>query len=216
MTVQAFTFNPFQTNCYVAHDAGEAVLVDPSCQAEHERRVVLDYLEAHDLTIRHLLLTHAHIDHVFGCAFFAGHVGLPWQMHRADVPLIRRSQEQAAFFGVPLEPPPVPETFLEAGDTIRFGAAAWTVRHTPGHSPGSVCFCDAEGGFVVAGDVLFAGSIGRTDLPGGSMPTLMRSIFEQLVPLGDDVTVYPGHGPATTIGRERRTNPFLTQRIATG
>lgn len=211
MTVQSFTFSPFQTNCYVCHDAGEAVLVDPSCSSEAERQAVVAYLEDQQLTLRHLLLTHAHIDHIFGCAFFAEAYGMPWQMHRDAVPFIERSKEQAMFFGVPLEPPPPPDptAFLGEGDVLIIGQAQWEVLYTPGHAPGSICFYDAENRFVLSGDVLFKGSIGRADLPGGSLPVLMESIFQKLVPLGDDVTVYSGHGPATTIGRERRSNPFL-------
>jgi glyoxylase-like metal-dependent hydrolase (beta-lactamase superfamily II) len=213
MYVKSFTFNPFQTNCFVCHDAGEAVIIDPSCHTERERQQVLDYLDAHDLTVRHLLLTHGHIDHIFGCKAFAEHFGMPWQMHRADVPMLKRAQEQSLLFGVPLEQPPVPETFLDESDTVTFGEATWTVLYTPGHSRGSICFHDARGDFVIAGDMLFAGSIGRTDLPGGSMPELMRSIFQKLIPLGDSTQVYPGHGPETTIGHERQTNPFLTDRV---
>lgn len=209
MTVQSFTCNPFQTNGYVCHDAGEAVIVDPSCSTPAERQQVLDYLARHDLAVRHLLLTHAHIDHIFGCAFFAKHFGMSWQLHRADASFLERSEEQARFFGIALEPPPKPTSFLAEGDVIRFGDASWTVLHTPGHSPGSVCFHDAANGFVLVGDVLFRDSIGRVDLPGGSLPTLMASIFQKLLPLGDHLTAYPGHGPATTLGRERTVNPFL-------
>ncbi|MFQ5569831.1 MAG: MBL fold metallo-hydrolase [Rhodothermales bacterium] len=209
MTLTSFSFNPFQTNCYICHDEGEAVLIDPGCLTEQEQQVVVEYLEEHDLTLRHLLLTHAHIDHIFGCAFFAEKYGQSFLMHRADVPFIQRSQEQALLFGLTLEPPPIPERFLDEGDTIRFGSVTWEVLLTPGHSPGSICFYDAEQGLVISGDVLFMGSIGRTDLPGGSLSVLMQSIFQQLVPLGDETVVYPGHGPSTTIGRERQTNPFL-------
>lgn len=216
MTIQTFTFNPFQTNGYVCHDGGEAVLVDAASQTPAEHQQVLAYLDAHGLTVEHLLLTHAHIDHIFGCRFFTDHFGMGWQMHRADVPFVRRSQEQALLFGVPLEEPPEPSGFLDAGDTVTFGATTWEVLHTPGHSPGSITFVDAAQGAALAGDVLFQGSIGRTDLPQGSLPQLMRSIYQQLVPLGDEVVVYPGHGPATTIGRERRTNPFLQEYRALG
>lgn len=212
MTVQSFTFNPFQTNGFVCHDGGEAVLVDAPGRTPAEHQAVHDYLTRHGLTVRHLLLTHAHIDHVFGCAYWSEQLKMPWQMHREDLPFITRSQEQAQLFGIALEAPPLPETFLQEGDTITFGAATWQVLYTPGHSPGSVSFHDAAHGFVIAGDVLFHGSIGRTDLPGGSMPVLMQSIFQQLLPLGDETAVYCGHGPATKIGRERRNNPFLTEQ----
>jgi hydroxyacylglutathione hydrolase len=212
MTIQSFTFNPFQTNCYVCHNAGEAVLVDPSSMTAAEHQVVVDYLEHEGLTVRHLLLTHGHIDHIFGCAFFAARFGQAFQVHRDDLPLLRRAEEQGQVFGVAVEPPPEPDRFLQEGDTISFGHTTWEVLHTPGHSPGSVCFYDRAAGAVIAGDVLFQGSIGRTDLWQGSLPQLMASIFQKLVPLGDATAVHPGHGPATTIGRERRANPFLTGR----
>ncbi len=216
MTIQIFPFNPFQTNGYVCHAGGEAVLVDAPSHTPAEHEQVLAYLDAHGLTVRHLLLTHAHIDHIFGCRVLADRLGLGWQMHRADLPFVRRSQEQALLFGIGLEEPPEPAGFLEDGDTISFGGSTWQVRHVPGHSPGSIAFYDADRRAVFSGDVLFQGSIGRTDLPQGSLPQLMRSIYQQLLPLGDDVVVYPGHGPVTTIGRERRTNPFLQEYRALG
>ncbi len=214
MTVKTFTFNPFMTNCYVCHEAGEAVLVDPSAATPGEQEAVLSYVEEHGLTMKHLLLTHAHIDHIFGCAFFTRHFGMSFRMHREDQPLLARAVDQAALFGVEIEPPPPVTEFLEEGDTLTFGGRTWRVLHTPGHSPGSVCFHDAEAGAALSGDVLFQGSIGRTDLWRGSLPELMASIFQKLVPLGDETVIYPGHGPVTTIGRERRTNPFLTGSFA--
>ncbi|GIV61921.1 MAG: MBL fold metallo-hydrolase [Rhodothermaceae bacterium] len=210
MTVKTFTFNPFMTNCYVCHADGEAVIVDPGTSTPKEREAVVRYLEAKDLTVRHLLLTHAHIDHIFGCAFFARQFGDAFKMHRADAPLLERAQDQAALFGVEIEPPPPAGTYLDEGDTVRFGGHVWQVLHTPGHSPGSICFYDEAGGFVISGDVLFQGSIGRTDLWRGSLPELMASIYQKLMPLPDETRVYPGHGPATTIGFERQNNPFLT------
>ncbi len=210
MTVQRFTFNPFQTNCYVCHDAGEAVLVDPSCHTPAECQAVVDYLERNELRLRHLLLTHGHIDHIFGCRFFSTYAGMGFGMHRADVPFLEEAEAQGRFFGVPIEPPPLPAYYLDEGDSISFGHTTWQVLHTPGHSPGSLSFYDAAHGLVIVGDVLFLDSIGRTDLPGGSLPELMQSIFQKLLPLEDTTRVYPGHGPDTTIGRERRHNPFLT------
>ncbi len=211
MTIKTFTCNPFATNTYVCHSEGEAAVVDAACMAPEELAAVAAYLEAERLTVRHLLLTHAHIDHIFGCAALARSLGQGWALHRADLPLLRRAAEQAALFGVPVEAPPEPTRFLEAGDRIAFGGAEWRVLHAPGHSPGSVCFYDEAGGYVLAGDVLFAGSIGRTDLWQGSLETLMRSIYEQLLPLPDDVAVHPGHGPSTRIGEERRSNPYLAE-----
>jgi hydroxyacylglutathione hydrolase len=210
MTVKSFIVSPFAENCFVCHDGKEAVLIDPGTATERETDAVLRYIEDNGLEIKHLLLTHAHIDHVFGCAFFADHFGMSWQMHRDDLELLRNAPKQAELFGVSVEPPPVPDTFLREGDTISFGSAGWKVLHCPGHSPGSICFYDEQNGLVISGDALFQGSIGRTDLWQGSLPQLLSSIFEKLMVLPDDTRVYPGHGPATTIGAERQSNPFLT------
>jgi glyoxylase-like metal-dependent hydrolase (beta-lactamase superfamily II) len=135
---------------------------------------------------------------------------MDFQMHREDAPMLSGAEEQAALFGVEIAKPPPPSSFIEDGDTIEFGNVRLDVLHTPGHSPGSISFYNETSGVVFAGDVLFQGSIGRTDLWRGSLPELMRSIFEKLVPLGEDVRVYPGHGPVTTIGQELHSNPFLT------
>lgn len=209
MSITTFTFNPFSTNCYLIESQGELVVVDPSNQSESEHQVLIDEIEGRDATLTCILLTHAHIDHIFGCARLSRHFGVGIEVHASETILLQRADMQAAMFGVELESPPEPIAVIEPGSRIEFGAVSWEVLHTPGHSPGSVSFVDREGGYVIAGDVLFADSIGRTDLWQGSLPTLLRSIFEQLVPLGDDMRVLPGHGPETTIGRERQSNPFL-------
>lgn len=212
MQIQRFTCNPFQTNCFVCHDAGEAVLVDPSCSTKEEMAIVERFVEAHGLTIRHLLLTHAHLDHIFGCAHFASRYGMGFEMHTEDRKLLGEANEQARMFGVSIDAPPEPEAFLEEGDAVSFGRVTLQVLHTPGHSPGSISFFDESSKAVLSGDVLFQGSIGRTDLWRGSLPELMRSIFQKLVPLGEDVRIHPGHGRDTTIGAELASNPFLTGR----
>lgn len=215
MTVQLFTFNPFMTNCFICHDAGEAVLIDPSCATEPERQQIVNYLETNDLSIRHLLLTHGHVDHIFGCAYFADRYDQSFQMHPADQFMLEQAEEQAEAFGVSIDPPPMPETTLEEGDTVSFGEVTLDVLHTPGHSPGSISFHDAASEQVISGDVLFQGSVGRVQgLPQTSLEQLLDSITEKLLPLGDATDVYPGHGPATTIGEERRNNPFLQDRVA--
>ncbi|MEX0821112.1 MAG: MBL fold metallo-hydrolase [Rhodothermales bacterium] len=210
MNIQRFTCNPFQTNSFVCHDGGEAVLVDPSCSTDEEIERVERYIDERELSMRHLLLTHAHIDHIFGCSHFAKRYGMGFKMHREDRKLLAAAGEQARMFGVSIEEPPEPEGFLQEGDEVAFGDVVLDVLYTPGHSPGSISFFDAASKQVLSGDVLFQGSIGRTDLWRGSMPELMQSIFQKLVPLGDEVVVHPGHGPVTTIGRERASNPFLT------
>jgi hydroxyacylglutathione hydrolase len=209
MTVRSFVVSPFAENCYVCHDGGQAVLIDPGTSTPEEVNTVEDYITRNDLSLRHLLLTHAHLDHILGCAHFAKQFGMRWKLHPDDLPLLDGAELQARMFGVSLERPPAPDASLEEGMMIRFGNASWRVLHTPGHAPGHVCFYDEANAFVIGGDVLFQGSIGRTDLWGGSMPVLLASIREKLFALPDDTIVHPGHGPSTTIGRERRTNPFL-------
>lgn len=209
MIVKQFTVNPFQENTYVCHDDGEAALIDPGCANAFEREPILNYLSANDLRLTHLLLTHAHVDHIIDCAYWAERTGLAWAMHEEDVPLLKAAEEQAMMFGIRMASPPDPGVLLDETDEIVVGQSRWEIRHTPGHSPGSICFWDRENGFLIGGDVLFAGSIGRADLWKGSMPLLLESIETKLLTLPDETIVYPGHGPATTIKRERETNPFL-------
>ena len=212
LTVQSFTVSPFQENTYVVHDGAEAALVDPGTASREERTAVEAYVEAAGLRVRHLLLTHAHVDHIFGCAHFADRYGAAadwggWQLHPADEPLLANAVVQGELFGVRVDPPPAPTRRLAAGDTVEIGGATLIARHAPGHSPGSVVF--VGDGLVLGGDVLFAGSIGRTDLWGGHLDTLIASIRRELLSLPDETVVYSGHGPATTVGAERATNPFL-------
>lgn len=209
MTVQSFTVNPFQENTYIAHDNGRAVVIDPGYSGASERSQALDYLNDNDLTVERLLLTHAHVDHIIDCAYWADSFGMQFEMHEADLPLLKGAAQQALLFGVEMHDPPIPDDFLREGDEVQFGAATWQVIETPGHSPGSICFHDEQNGFVISGDVLFNRSIGRTDLWRGSMETLLESIATKLLTLPDDTVVYPGHGPETTVGRERGYNPFL-------
>ena len=214
MQVESFTFSSFMTNCYLCHDRGEAVLVDASCETEAECRQVLNSIEEHNLDVRHLLLTHAHVDHIFGCRFFEEQFGQRFKAHEAAVPFIERAEEQAAAFGVEVEPPSVPTTHLAEGDSISFGDVTLEVLHTPGHSPDSISFVHRPSRQALTGDVLFQNSIGRTQgLPETSRAQLLNSVTETLLPLGDDTTIYPGHGPPTTIGQERAQNPFVQEAL---
>jgi hydroxyacylglutathione hydrolase len=210
MTLQVFSFNPFGTNCFVCHDGPEAVIVDPSSSSDEEHQVVRDYITEIGATVTRILLTHAHIDHILGCRAMADSFGVGVFLHRDDHQLYQAGMTQASVFGIPLDEPPGVSGFLEAGESVRVGGSNWAVLHTPGHSPGSVSFWDEERGAVLSGDVLFKGSIGRTDLWGASLPVLMRSIHQVILPLGDAATVHPGHGPSTTVGEEKVSNPFLT------
>ena len=209
MTVRPFVHSPFATNSYVCHSGGEAVVVDASCSTPHEVDELTEYIREQGLTVRHLLLTHAHLDHIFGCAALAEQFNLDWTAHRDTLPFLRRAREQSIFFGQPIAQPPEPGRLVVEGDTIRFGSAEWDVLETPGHAPGSISILDRAAGIVFVGDVLFRQSIGRTDLPGGDMGTLMDSIYQKLLTLPDATRVLSGHGPETTIGAEHRFNPFL-------
>ncbi len=209
MRVTPFTFNPFQENTWVLDDGREAIVVDPGCFDREEEHELGTWFEENGITPVRLVLTHAHIDHVLGCAWMHDRYGLlPW-MHRADLPLLHAAERQGRMYGVPCAAPPEPEKFLEAGDTVTLGKESLDVLFVPGHAPGHIALWHPKDRFVISGDVLFQRSIGRTDLPGGNMDTLLSSIREQLFPLGDEVIVHSGHGPDTTIGEERRLNPFL-------
>lgn len=209
MRIAKFTFNPFQENTYVLHAGGEALVIDPGCWNSGEQHELASWLAENALTPVRLVLTHAHIDHVLGCAWMHERYGLLPEVHPADLEMLRNAPRVGELYGVHCDPVPEPKAFLNAGDRIAFGGQELEVLFVPGHAPGHVAFYCAAQRFVINGDVLFHGSIGRTDLPGGDMDTLLDSIRTQLYPLGDDVTVYCGHGPETTIGLEKKQNPFV-------
>lgn len=210
-TVTCLTFNPFQENTYLVHDeTGECVIFDPGCYEASERRELTNKVQALGLTPVRLINTHCHLDHVFGNRFVADTWGLALEIHPLEAPVLAAVPRVCEMYGLPIpEESPEPLTSLKAGEYIRFGNTELLQLFTPGHSPGSVSFYCALSKFVIAGDVLFYGSIGRTDLPGGDHDTLIHAIKTELLPLGDDITVYPGHGPATRMGYERKNNPFL-------
>jgi glyoxylase-like metal-dependent hydrolase (beta-lactamase superfamily II) len=203
---------PFFKNGFVlgCEQTREAVLIDPGDEVQS----LLTAAEHHKLSIRHILLTHAHVDHVTGVAAAKRALSVPIYLHRDDLFLYERAVESGAMFGLQVEPQPPIDVFYTRGQVIPFGNYEVRPHHTPGHCPGGVCLqvgkTGETGKDLVVGDTLFAGSIGRTDLPGGDYKTLIGSILNVLFAFGDDARVYPGHGPATTIGEERRTNPFLT------
>jgi len=196
----------FAENCYVVVDEARraCAIVDPGEEAE----LITHRVAALDVTPVAIWLTHAHLDHVMGVARLKRETGAPVCLHPADRELYDHAVQQGLAFGIPVEPPPPPDLPFTHGEVVRVGDCVFTVRHAPGHSPGSVCL--VGDGVVFTGDVLFAGSVGRTDLPGGDFETLRKSIERELLVLPDSTIVYSGHGPETTIGQERRANPFLT------
>ena len=209
MHIKKFTFNPFQENTYVLHAAGEGIIIDPGCSDKNEQRELETWLADNIVRPTRVLLTHAHIDHVMGCAWLKERYGLLTEVHRKDLPILELAVQQGAMFGVACEPVPAPKPFLEEGQVITLGKEHLDVLFVPGHAPGHVAFYNPKQQFLLGGDVLFHRSIGRTDLPGGDMDTLMKSIREEFYPLGDEVVVYSGHGPETTIGEEKKGNPFV-------
>ena len=205
MNVVQIPGGQFVENCYLVIDeaANACAVIDPGEQAG----LILHKLRASGATPVGIWLTHAHIDHVLGVPELAAETGAPVYLHPDDRELYDAVPDQASWFGLTAEPLPPPDRELAAGERLTVGGLEFAVRHAPGHSPGHVVF--AGHGAVFGGDVLFQGSIGRTDLPGGDFDTLIGSIERELLVLPDSTIVYPGHGPATTIGAERRTNPFL-------
>jgi hydroxyacylglutathione hydrolase len=211
MIIETQAVGPFFKNGFVVgcEHAREAVLIDPG----DEVAGLLAFAERSRLAIRHILLTHAHVDHVTGVAAAKRAFDVPVYLHRDDEFLYEQAVEMGALFGLKVEPQPPIDVYYTPADVIVFGAYEVRPHHTPGHCPGGVCLQigrkGERGKELFVGDTLFAGSIGRTDLPGGNYEVLIGSIRNVLFPFGDDAIVHPGHGPATTIGNERRTNPFL-------
>jgi glyoxylase-like metal-dependent hydrolase (beta-lactamase superfamily II) len=196
----------FGENCWLLADArtGEAVMIDPG----EEPQMFLAELNTRGWSLGGIWITHGHIDHILGVAAVKRATGAPIYLHPADRPLYDSLTQQGSWFGLKVDPLPPPDRDLEAGQRLDVGGIEFTVRHTPGHSPGSVSF--VRQGTIFGGDVLFNGSIGRTDLPGGDAATLLKSIHRDFLSLPDSTVVRSGHGPETTIGVERLTNPFLT------
>jgi glyoxylase-like metal-dependent hydrolase (beta-lactamase superfamily II) len=205
MILQVYNVGPMDNNTYVIGDEAthEAMVVDPGFGSE----TVLDALEGSEWRIRLVLNTHAHLDHVAENAAFVKRFECGLALHPGDMPLMESMNSQAQWFGVPTPQTVTPTVALSDGMVLSIGGESVRVVHTPGHSPGSVCFAGPD--WIIVGDLVFAGGIGRADLPGGDYETLIASIRDRILSEDDAVSLHPGHGPATTVGRERRTNPFL-------
>jgi len=209
LQIQSFTFNPFQENTYVLYDETKAcVIIDPGCYEEDEKYELATFIEDNHLDVRMLLNTHCHIDHVLGNSFVVEKYKVKLFIHPKDEPVLKAVKVYAPNYGFHQYQEAIPDAYLDEKEVIVWGNQKFTTLFVPGHSPGHVAFYDAENKVVIGGDVLFLNSIGRTDLPGGNFDTLINSIHQKLFTLPDDVTVYPGHGPKTTIGFEKKTNPF--------
>lgn len=205
MIIERLEVGAFAENCYVVGcpETHKGVIIDPGDEIPRVTQKVAEL----ELEIEYVLITHAHLDHVKELKALQNQLDVPALMHAKDEFLLKNLPAQAAAFGLTCSGIPEIDRFIEEGDTIQFGKIRFDILETPGHSPGSVTFHDGNVAFV--GDVLFAGSIGRTDLPGGNYEVLLDSIRTKILPLGDAVAIYPGHGPETTVAAEKATNPFL-------
>jgi hydroxyacylglutathione hydrolase len=210
-SVHTFTFNGFQENTYVVTDQNNnAVIIDPGCYSKDEQNEIHQFISTQKLNVKALLCTHAHIDHVLGNAFVIRTFGVDYYLHSADTNTLSSVTRYAHVYGFDgYEASPDPTITLHGGEELAFGEIRLKVLHTPGHSPGHVVYYNQESGFVINGDVLFNGSFGRVDLPGGDLGTLKDSIFNTMFKLPDQTVVYCGHGPATTIGKEKTSNYIL-------
>jgi glyoxylase-like metal-dependent hydrolase (beta-lactamase superfamily II) len=210
--IQTLTFNPYAENTYlVADDQGLCAVIDPGCHTRAEERELLEVLDRKGWKPICLLNTHGHVDHMLGNRFIREEFRVPFYTHEGVRAELAAALAYAPMMGLSVAPSPEPDWLMTAGDVIQVGSLALEVLLTPGHSAGHISFFERASGSLFSGDVLFRGSIGRSDLPGGNYRQLMETIFNQLLPLGDAVRVYPGHGPSTTLGEERRSNPFLLE-----
>jgi len=212
MEIKQFEFNLFGVNTYIVWDAAsrQTAVIDPGMTSPDENAVVDTFIADNNLNVTHLVNTHLHIDHTLGDRHIMDRFGVQLEAHPDDAFLGTHLREQAAMFHLRVSPVPLSiDSNLHEGDVITLGDDSLSVLHIPGHSPGSIVLYNRRAGFVITGDVLFCGSIGRTDLPGGNHAALVRGINEKLVTLPPSTVVYPGHGPSTTIARELSRNPFI-------
>lgn len=215
MPVKMFTFNDFQENTLLVYSEREAIIIDPGCAYPHEEQVLKDFIERNGLRVKAVVNTHCHLDHVVGNPWAVETFNAPLLIHEKDLFLLKAAPQIGMMWSFPVSEQPEPDGFLEEGDEIKVGSETWRVIHVPGHSPGHSALYNPETKQIISGDVIFAGSMGRTDLPGGDYTTLMNSIMK-ILNLGDDITIYPGHGPTTTTGAERQTNPFVIDWLQRG
>jgi glyoxylase-like metal-dependent hydrolase (beta-lactamase superfamily II) len=209
MTIQSFVFNPFSENTYVAFDeTKEAVIIDPGCYEPTEKAELDQFITSKGLTVKFILNTHCHIDHVLGNFHCKTKYKVPLAINKQDEKVLLAVQSYASNYGFAGYQPTLPDRFLEENESFTFGNTNWKILFLPGHSPGHIAFYDEQKKTIFSGDVLFKRSIGRTDLPGGNFDVLLKSIQQKLFLLPDDVVVYSGHGSTTTIGEEKKSNPF--------
>lgn len=211
MKIETISVNPFEMNCYVYFDENskEGVIIDPAAYSDSEKETIINFITGENIQIKYILNTHGHIDHILGNHWAKDTFNVPLLIHKDDYPLIEHALEQGEMFGVIFPEPPMPDKFINENETIDFSETGLKIIHTPGHSPGGVCFVDEKEKVMFVGDSVFKNSIGRTDLWEGDTELLMDSINNKILKYADDFKIYPGHYDATTIGEEKRNNPFL-------
>jgi glyoxylase-like metal-dependent hydrolase (beta-lactamase superfamily II) len=208
--VQPFTFNPVQENTYIIYnEKKQCAIIDPGCYFASEEKALVDFIEENNLNPVYLLNTHCHLDHIFGNRFIHKKFGLTLHLNKLEKPVLEYGPTSAQQWQLPFDNYDAELKFIDEGDILKIGDDELHILFTPGHSPGSISFYSKENKFIISGDVLFEGSVGRTDLPGGDFNILEESIKIKLYTLPEDVIVYPGHGDSTTIGDEMKTNPFV-------
>jgi hydroxyacylglutathione hydrolase len=213
LQIKTFTFNPFYENTYILFDeTKEAVIFDPGCFEKNEKETLSRFIETEGLKIKQLINTHCHIDHVLGNTYVKNKYGVPLLIHHNEIAVLKSVKAYAPNYGFPAYEESEPDIFLNENQKITIGNQILDILFVPGHAPGHLVFYHKPTGICIAGDTLFQGSIGRTDLPGGDHQTLLKAIKKELFNLPENTIVYPGHGPETTIGEEKENNPFVGKR----
>ncbi len=213
INIHSFVFGSFMENTYVLNDeTNECVIIDPGCYEKAEENALVEYITSNNLKVTQLLNTHCHIDHVMGNQFVKDTYNVALATHKIEANVLLAAKAFADSYGFPGFQESTIDTFIDEGDEIKFGNSTLEILFVPGHSPGHIAFYNKPQNFCIGGDVLFQGSIGRTDLPGGNFDTLIASIHNKFFELEDQTVIYCGHGPSTTIGEEKKTNPFCAIR----
>ena len=211
MEIKTFTFNQFLENTIIVSDStNECIIIDPGCYNDEEKKILENYIIKNNLNPVKLINTHCHIDHILGNNFVSRNWGIDLEINEKDLDLLNNADQIAKIYGFTnYERSPMPKKFINEDDIINFGISELKVIFTPGHAPGHISLYSEKDNLIISGDVIFQNSIGRTDLPGGDFNTLINSIKNKILSLDDNVIIYCGHGPNTTVGNERRNNPFL-------
>ncbi|MDD4919232.1 MAG: MBL fold metallo-hydrolase [Bacteroidales bacterium] len=210
MEFKTFYFNALRTCCYVLYDqTGDCIIIDPGCYGQTEEQRLATYIKSNNLTPRYIVNTHCHFDHLMGLAFLRQKYDIPLRIHPLEAESLKRASFHAYLFGFNMTPPGTDFAPVYDGEVLSFGTSSLKVMHTPGHSPGSVCLFGHQEGMLITGDLLFAGSVGRTDLPGGNYDQLMDSLTRKIMPLPAYTLIFPGHGPSSSLEREFAGNPYL-------